>query len=589
MTHDYRYWAFISYSHHDAAWAEWLHQALETYRLPRRLVGRSGTFGPLPPRLLPVFRDRDELPASTGLSDVINRALEGSRYLIVVCSPRSAASLYVNQEVRAFKALGRQARVLCLIVDGDPALTGEGACLPEAVRDAEPIAADAREGKDGRANALLKILAGMLEVGFDELRQRESARLVRQRIGLGAAAAAGVAALALSYVLMADAGVGVPAGEPLRLALDRHGLSLARAPHAAPHVAAVAKELRRKLAVQLLEKEKTGMYHRVGAAQYDMWSTSNAIAGILYAPDLEEPLVRQALALWERIFVLEPPVQAGDVRFGWTTSNLDYTQGEPTFWAITVLSRALERPGLLADDARRRYLDWLDLVFSTVDVYTTGQDGRWNMLPRQSAQSRHSNYTSALALQALLDLKRAGLPWRGSIERREALISHTAKFLVSQHLLNAGGSGWLDHDAKLPNEGLSLQIYATLLRASREAGAAVPREFRDHVYEYLTRIPGRAFSPNKSSGVFRISFVPHTGVPRTVYTPVNFLWYPWTLDAALRWLAAAEQNQEAPERITRARRAVSYLVVDLRGAMLEETAKEWPYVSAETLIALAGL
>lgn len=589
MSRDYKYWAFISYSHQDTAWAEWLHKALETYRVPSRLVGKAGTFGPRPARLIPIFRDRDELPASAGLSDSIHRALEASRYLIVVCSPRSAASRYVNEEVRAFKAMGREQHVLCLIVDGEPNLTGEGACLPDAVRDSEPIAADAREGKDGRANALLKLLAGMLELGFDELRQRELARQLRQRIARAGAAVSGVAVVALAYVVIADAGAGVPAGEPLRIALDRHGVSLMRAPHAAPQVAGVAKELRRKLAVRLLEKEKAGQYHRLGGSGHDMWSTANAIAGILYSPDLDEPLVREALATWERIFISEPPVQAGDVRFGWMSNNLDYTQAEPTFWAISVLSRALERPGLVADTDRTRYLAWLDLVLSTVDVYAAAEDGRWNMLPRQSAQSRHSNYTSVVALQALLDLKRAGLPWRGSVERRDALISRTVSVLVGEHVTNAGSSGWLDHDARVPIEGLSLQIYATLLRAAEEAGAAVPREFRDHVYEYLVRIPGRAFIPNKSAGGFRVSFVPHSGAPRTIYTPVNFLWYPWTLDAAQRWLAVAERNQEAPERITRAQRAIGYLVVDLRASMLEETAKEWPYISAETLIALAGL
>ena len=34
-----RYSAFISYSHADTAVARWLHRALETYRLPKGLVG----------------------------------------------------------------------------------------------------------------------------------------------------------------------------------------------------------------------------------------------------------------------------------------------------------------------------------------------------------------------------------------------------------------------------------------------------------------------------------------------------------------------------------------------------------------------
>ena len=62
-----RYFAFISYSHRDKAWAGWLHRALETYRVPRRLVGLRTSVGLIPPRLLPIFRDRDELASAADL------------------------------------------------------------------------------------------------------------------------------------------------------------------------------------------------------------------------------------------------------------------------------------------------------------------------------------------------------------------------------------------------------------------------------------------------------------------------------------------------------------------------------------------
>src|SRR5215471_14241860 len=58
---EFRYRAFISYSHQDRAWADWLHRALETYRVPRRLVGRRTEIGIIPKRIAPVFRDREEL------------------------------------------------------------------------------------------------------------------------------------------------------------------------------------------------------------------------------------------------------------------------------------------------------------------------------------------------------------------------------------------------------------------------------------------------------------------------------------------------------------------------------------------------
>lgn len=203
----YKYWAFISYSHQDRAWADWLHKSLETYRVPRRLVGRPHWSGAVPRRLAPIFRDREELPSSAELGTVLNEALRQSRYLIVICSPQSASSRWVNEEIKYFKSLGRSAHVLPLIVGGEPNATdapgsGLAECLPEAIRfevgangelssrRAEPIAADARGGKDGRANARLKLIAGLINVGLDELKQRERQRRLWRRISTVAAAVA---------------------------------------------------------------------------------------------------------------------------------------------------------------------------------------------------------------------------------------------------------------------------------------------------------------------------------------------------------------------------------------------------------------
>lgn len=185
-----KYWAFISYSHQDEAWASWLHRALETYRVPRRLVGRATGSGSVPRRLFPVFRDRDELPSSHELGAVLTRALAESRNLVVICSPRSAASKWVNEEIKAFRALGRSHRVFCLIVDGEPHASANpehafAECFAPALRgDAafEPIAADARPRKDGKDGAKLKLLAGLLGVGLDELKQREKQRRFWQAV-----------------------------------------------------------------------------------------------------------------------------------------------------------------------------------------------------------------------------------------------------------------------------------------------------------------------------------------------------------------------------------------------------------------------
>ena len=204
-----KYRAFLSYSHRDAKWADWLHKALESYRPPKILVGTTTARGPVPKRLTPIFRDREELASATDLGAVINDALQQSACQIVVCSPQAAKSHWVNEEIIAFKRLGGEDRIFCLIVAGEPNATDQPAaveeeCFPPALRyrlgtdgllsDArtEPIAADARPGKDGKHRAKLKLIAGVLGLGYDALRRREQQRRNRRLFALTCAALAGM-------------------------------------------------------------------------------------------------------------------------------------------------------------------------------------------------------------------------------------------------------------------------------------------------------------------------------------------------------------------------------------------------------------
>jgi len=201
---EFRYRAYISYSHTDERWAAWLQRALESYRVPARLASRPGA-EPLPRRIAPVFRDREDLSSAHSLTESLVSALRDSESLILVCSPSAAASHWVNEEVRQFQALGRSDRIFCMIVDGDPAaVSGAGGCFPPALFDgvqdaiAEPLAADPRAFADGKTLAKLKLIAGLLGVRLDELRQRDLKRRRRWQIAgsltiVAAVALAGVA------------------------------------------------------------------------------------------------------------------------------------------------------------------------------------------------------------------------------------------------------------------------------------------------------------------------------------------------------------------------------------------------------------
>ena len=172
-----RFKAFLSYSHKDASHARWLHRRLEGYRLPRRLVGSEGERGPVPARLAPIFRDRDELPAAGSLSDTVRAALADSDNLIVLCSPHSAASPWVAKEIETFRALHPDRPVFAAIVDGDPAQCFPG-CL--TADGAEPLAADLRRQGDGHRLGLLKLVAGLAGTGLDALVQRDAQRRLKR-------------------------------------------------------------------------------------------------------------------------------------------------------------------------------------------------------------------------------------------------------------------------------------------------------------------------------------------------------------------------------------------------------------------------
>jgi tetratricopeptide (TPR) repeat protein len=196
-----RYSAFISYNHADYKWAGWLHRELETYRIPKHLQGRNSPVGVLGARLLPVYQDREEMVSSPDLAESVRIALEASATLIVLCSPSSAKSLWVNAEIRTFHALGRKQAIHCVIVDGEPhashklGFDATQECFPPALRELglnDPVAPDVRPGTDGKQTAKLRLLAGMLGIGFDELRQREAARRQRRLMLVTAASLLGL-------------------------------------------------------------------------------------------------------------------------------------------------------------------------------------------------------------------------------------------------------------------------------------------------------------------------------------------------------------------------------------------------------------
>lgn len=193
------YRAFISYSHRDDAAAKSLHKRLETYRLPKKLIGQSGERGPIPERLTPIFRDLDELSAADDLTVEIKAALARSATLIVLCSPGAKASKWVNLEIETFRALhGNTRPVLAALIEGEPA---DAFPLALIANGQEPVAADFRKNRDGKSLALLKLVAGMAGAPLDALVQRDAQRQYRRVMAITGGALTAALAMALLLVV----------------------------------------------------------------------------------------------------------------------------------------------------------------------------------------------------------------------------------------------------------------------------------------------------------------------------------------------------------------------------------------------------
>lgn len=179
------YYAFISYKREDKREARRLQHALEYYRLPNHLRQENPE---LPEYVRPVFRDMTDLEVGE-LSAQIHAGLEQSHFLIVVCSPRAAASKWVNDEVEYFISLGKQDKIIPYIIEGIPhASNPDEECYPPALlnlsKEKELLGANINEvGKD---SATIRVVSRMFNIRFDTLYQRYEREQRRKRwMGIG--------------------------------------------------------------------------------------------------------------------------------------------------------------------------------------------------------------------------------------------------------------------------------------------------------------------------------------------------------------------------------------------------------------------
>lgn len=193
-----KYDAFISYRHAelDTYIAKRVHRMLETFKVPRS-VSKTGK----KKKIARVFRDQEELPIGSSLTNNIELALQNSEFLIVICSPRTPQSEWVQREIDTFIRMHGRQNVLAVLIEGEPCDSFPHSLLvDEYGRKVEPLAADVRGTTKHEINKKMKtevvrLAAPLLYCSYDDLRQRHRERKMRKM----AAILSGVAVLGIAF------------------------------------------------------------------------------------------------------------------------------------------------------------------------------------------------------------------------------------------------------------------------------------------------------------------------------------------------------------------------------------------------------
>ena len=169
----YEYFAFISYKEEDAEWAKWLQHKLEHYKLPTTIRKEKPE---LPERISPIYEYKSEAGGGR-LKEVLWKGLVGSKYLIVICSPRSGGdkSQWVNNGIRYFIESGLEKNIIPFIVEGKPKAEHlDEECFPSALLDlkGDRELRGININEMGRDAAAVKVVSTMFDIKFDVLWQR---------------------------------------------------------------------------------------------------------------------------------------------------------------------------------------------------------------------------------------------------------------------------------------------------------------------------------------------------------------------------------------------------------------------------------
>jgi hypothetical protein len=474
---------------------------------------------------------------------------------------------------------------------------GDLKCRDALESAASAWAAAGRPRHDLPARSQLKYFrhartCNQLSLEFLEAAAARAAQLRRTKLAMACTI---VFALVSGYVVACDLGLRVPGGAAARLMLDEYGLSLLRPLPAIDEIRQKAQELRSALC-PVLERRQTA-FGRVHS-DYDLslgtdsWATSQTVAAML---GCDECCSTDAQIKWAALSLqaaFEPQAMSVDKKgndIGWIRNEyLNTPMAEPALWTEVAISKAFANPRFLELVDVQVVREWFSRTEAIVRRFRSQNGVALNSFPHQKDLGQWALYPTVMELLARLEARSSGVLPKSN--DGDAEIVARAGWVSKQ--FNAQMLGWPaspGFESGPVIDGLTLQTCNALLWAEQEVGFAIPDDILAAIPLLLLKVQERPYGYPCDQVRYSAAYQRLDGSQTTANEDIVFLWYPWAVQVACRWLQrAAERPKQRGRDMVIAHRALAHLIVDMAGEITKTSTQTYTYEVAETVYGLSA-
>lgn len=471
--------------------------------------------------------------------------------------------------------------------------------------------------REQRAQALLHARAAsgkllrfreLVMVGYELVRRH--ARLERRYFGLLVASLVRLGAIGMLIagltLLSIDGGLDLPGARATRRALERRGCSLAAWPEQPEVVQAAATAMTSRFAKIITERKGgaepsgwAGWVHpdpldSEPRAKHDYWAHAQASAALAVAYGADRRLGATLAELISVMMASRGTADQASRKPGWVHNEGERSVlAQPILWlGIAGAKYHQVDPGTAERGNIGTAEFWTEIDGMLALFY---HDGKWNQFLDQEDEHLASVYVSSLALEYLVERWRSDRQSSAARQLDPRLVA-TFEWLQAQYVSQAEARkegfddvGWREGKANGFKDALSLEVFAALLLAD-SIGDPRLRIRDEHYQELSTALIDWTESGVNASGYYKVSVKdPGAAGSLLVYDKfITYVWYPWAVQCATRWLVTARDHGVDNGMIRLIRGRLGRLIVNRRDQVVTESESSWTFLDSEHLYGLDG-